>query len=522
MNFEPSKFQKEIFDFVKNGEGNGIIEAVAGSGKTTTILEAAKHVKPDSKVLFMAFNRAIVQEIKSKLPKTTKALTFNGLGHKSLCQNLGSVRLDANKDMGIFKDLETDYAPAIKSKLYEPVRKLCSLAKYSGIVPEGYGNSITPDHYDSWKAVMEHHDVDVDDALDLLMEMENITDKDDEEVEERALVEEAIRMTREILIAGLECNEIVDFNDQLYFPVAKGYHLEKFDVIFVDEAQDLSIIQRELIKQALKKDGRVIAVGDTFQAIYGFRGADSSSMANTKEEFDCTPLPLSITYRCPKVITKKAQEYVKHIECPKDAKNGVLENKGIIQDCKLNPRDMVICRVNASLMRVAHNLIQKKVPFHYLGQDFVKGLVTLLDKVSKKENMDIETFEKRLERWYNIQLVRAQRRKKGEGAIRDKYESFQIILDSFGAKDTDHLKVDIERVFRKPYGDSVILSTIHKAKGLEAPTVYYLNSHIGDYFIAQSGGWAQQQEYNMHYVAVTRAIDNLYYVKTRDQMKFDK
>lgn len=53
--FKPSDNQLDIFDFVKYGYGNAVISAVAGSGKTTTIIEALKHIKGDKRVLFLVF-----------------------------------------------------------------------------------------------------------------------------------------------------------------------------------------------------------------------------------------------------------------------------------------------------------------------------------------------------------------------------------------------------------------------------------------------------------------------------------
>jgi len=57
--FEPSPYQKAIFDFVATGTGSAVIEAVAGSGKTTTIVESLNLIPKTKQVLFLAFNKAI-------------------------------------------------------------------------------------------------------------------------------------------------------------------------------------------------------------------------------------------------------------------------------------------------------------------------------------------------------------------------------------------------------------------------------------------------------------------------------
>lgn len=61
--------QKAIFDFVAHGSGHGIIDAVAGAGKTTTIMECARYIPEDATALFCAFNNSIAGEIRRKFQK---------------------------------------------------------------------------------------------------------------------------------------------------------------------------------------------------------------------------------------------------------------------------------------------------------------------------------------------------------------------------------------------------------------------------------------------------------------------
>ena len=70
---------------------------------------------------------------------------------------------------------------------------------------------------------------------------------------------------------------IIDFDDMIWLPLVNNYPLPKYDVMFVDEAQDFNESQRELISRCVN-GGRCIIVGDRNQAIYGFRGADSNSI----------------------------------------------------------------------------------------------------------------------------------------------------------------------------------------------------------------------------------------------------
>ena len=64
VEFTPSKYQKDIFDVIEHGVGNIVIEAAAGSGKTSTLIKAIKLIPIDKRILFCAFNTDIVKELK--------------------------------------------------------------------------------------------------------------------------------------------------------------------------------------------------------------------------------------------------------------------------------------------------------------------------------------------------------------------------------------------------------------------------------------------------------------------------
>ena len=64
--YEPSKYQKAIYDFIKNGKGNLVVEAAAGSGKTTTLIKSLDFIDESKNILLVAFNRDIVAELKKE------------------------------------------------------------------------------------------------------------------------------------------------------------------------------------------------------------------------------------------------------------------------------------------------------------------------------------------------------------------------------------------------------------------------------------------------------------------------
>jgi UvrD-like helicase C-terminal domain len=74
--------------------------------------------------------------------------------------------------------------------------------------------------------------------------------------------------------------------------------------------------------------GRIIAVGDRNQAIYGFRGAHSASMDEIENRFHARTLPLSVSYRCPQAVVLKAREWVERIEWAEGAEEGYVGEEG--------------------------------------------------------------------------------------------------------------------------------------------------------------------------------------------------
>lgn len=80
--FTPSAYQQAIFDFVQTGAGNAFVEAVAGSGKTTTIVQALQFTQ--GRVAFFAFNKAIANELKAKAPGHVNVQTLHGHGYGAI------------------------------------------------------------------------------------------------------------------------------------------------------------------------------------------------------------------------------------------------------------------------------------------------------------------------------------------------------------------------------------------------------------------------------------------------------
>src|SRR5262249_5482617 len=150
-----------------------------------------------------------------------------------------------------------------------------------------------------------------------------------------------------------ELTAVVDFDDMIWLPGLHQINFPSCDLLFLDEVQDWNPAQHALIP-LMCKSGRVIAVGDSYQAIYAWRGADPESMERLGDALErrggLTRLPLNLTFRCPQSHVRLAQEYVDDIHAHPS------NPEGTVTDLELDkaidavaPNDMVICYKNAPL-----------------------------------------------------------------------------------------------------------------------------------------------------------------------------
>ena len=105
--FQPSVYQQGIYDFITTGQGNAVVSAVAGSGKTTTLINALNLIPSELNVLFLAFNKSIAQELSERVPKgktNIEVRTLHAYGYFSLTKSHKS-EIDNNKYRKLLKDI---------------------------------------------------------------------------------------------------------------------------------------------------------------------------------------------------------------------------------------------------------------------------------------------------------------------------------------------------------------------------------------------------------------------------------
>lgn len=478
MNLSWSPNQKNVFSFVEAEKGNAIVEAVAGSGKTTTIAEAVNRVSFGSKTIFLAFNKAIAEELKDR---GVNARTFHSLTFMPVKNATGFRQIENNKTRKVIGEMFNKHQMAMYGSF---VSKLVGLAKQAGI-----GAFTRIDDMQAWRDIVDHHGIVLE--------------------HKEAVYSEALEFAVEALRISNR-SEWVDFNDLLYYPVLKKISLPKYDFIFVDEAQDTNAIQREILRMIMKPHSRLIAVGDPSQAIYGFRGSDSDSLNMIAEEFNCKSLPLTISYRCPQAVVKYAQQWVSNIQAHEDAPEGAVKELG--NEWKVTdilPGDMVVCRTVAPLVKLAFKMITERATTpKILGKEISEGIVSLIKSLNAT---GLGELEEKLINWREREINKAIKKNADDliPNIEDKYEIVSFLITRLDEEEQSvQGLIDFIQELFADKTKCAVLCSIHKAKGLENERVFWLNRSACPHPRATKP-WQKVQEDNLCYVAATRAKEEL-------------
>ena len=448
--YEQTEQQAAVCAAFRNGESMAV-RAVAGSGKTATLVAAYQDAPQGA--LALAFNRRNAEDLAKKMPEHVVSRTMNSLGHRAWMKHLGKkVTLDTRKSWTLWNTYE--HARQLAADAPDIV-KLVGLAKSQGI-SSGYASAPRP-NLSVWADIAEQFDI-----------------EDFESLAPHAAW--LLHESAEQAFKGL-----IDFDDQIYQPVMFGSPFDRFQCLAVDEAQDLSPLQHQMVARSLRDKGQIVVVGDPNQAIYSFRGASNTSFNQLVERFGLPIMPLTASFRCPRAVVREAQRYVPDMVAASDREGSVLRtSKPPVPALG----ETVLCRYNAPLVKLAFASIRNRVAVHYLGRDFLSGLKAL----HKKNPTPTE-----LKSWYNNQIALSRT----EGALSratDRYESLMALHEE------GEVEQALTELLAQPKANAFTLSTIHKAKGLEWPKVTYLNYTKRD---------SSDQSENIKYVGCTRAMHTL-------------
>jgi len=498
--FNPTNYQIEIFKFIHFEKGNAVVEAVAGSGKTTTIVEAIKTLPGRSKrrIIFVAFNAHIADELTKRLPGTVQSTTMHAIGLSWIRRARGGpkpeIDLYAKSVRKALRDLIIEANPDFENQL--------NSNKYLTKAFSAYCRTLS----DLVKLC----------KLNLALTLETINQLSDKHGFNEFKEKEFLLIERYLanIIKHPDLNNVT-FEDMVFYPAVGAVDVTKFDLVFIDECQDLNKAQQACVYKMLGETGRFIAVGDPYQAIYGFAGADNLSFEEFKNRPNTRYLPLSECFRCAKDIVRFAKEIVPSIEHRDTSQIGQVRY-GSYQEIRGD--DFVLCRLNSLLVGFCLDLIRSGKNAKIIGSGIGEDLISLVEAQDATN-----TVELILKLKGQLELLKEALLKSGldEADIGNntRYaelaeQVLTITVVSEHSKSIDDLINRIENIF-DPSKPGITLASIHKAKGLEAKRVFILGDALMPLKKARLE-WQVRQELNLMYVAYTRAQEELVFINDYD------
>lgn len=495
----------------KNSQPHIIVEARAGTGKTSTMIAGLNLMfgkkpkfkgteeqqaiwdamqaggKPGS-IIFVAFNKSIQLELAQKVPSDVEAKTLHGLGYGILAKN--GYRIQAGSET-------TRYM----------VREMLGYEKGAQMTKQDYKDSMVVEKI---VGILKNNLIGwSDEELDLVIN-ENDVEVNGNKAQVFNLVKQVMEQSSKLVRGKVNW---ISFDDMIWLPNVMELNYDKYDLMIVDECQDLNGAQQQMV---LKMANRLILIGDSYQSIYGFRGADVKSMERMGEYLSATKvgvnkLSLTTTWRCPKSHVANVNKYVADIKAADDAGEGVIDHRHgdeLIAEAKIG--DLVISRVNANLCAAAFKMIRNNIPCRILGRDYGANLISLIKKLDSDNK--VETLIEALKGWREEEESRINKAysfpDKQLNLLAEKYQSL-VYLTGGLTKVTDLVdRIDTLFSSKLTSDKSVTLSTVHKAKGLEAETVFILGREKMPHPMARKP-WEKQQETNLIYVAETRSKSRL-------------
>jgi DNA helicase-2/ATP-dependent DNA helicase PcrA len=471
-----SIYQNNIFANIASGNGHLVVEAYAGSAKTTSIIESFKHVPRGKSILALAFNKIIQEELKSRSPSYVKdILTFHSLGYRAIKQRFGNVQLDNNKIFSLVRDQLDEGTD------YDLIANICDTVAFCK-----YALEDTPTQIDN---IIDNFGIDTC-GIDRAMFIKHVINT---------------------LALDKANTNVIDFNDMCWYPFVYNLFLGQYDYVYTDESQDLNKSQLVMAKKACKSDGRIVVVGDPFQALYSWRAADTSILKEIKAQEKTTILPLPISYRCPKRIIELAKLWVPDITCPETAKEGDVIDIHLNELYRLaKPGCFILSRTNAPLIKICMQFIRNSVKANIRGRDVGIQLSSLIKKSKKKSMHD---FLEWLEGWKNSEVDKLQAKNISTDGVLDRYECLINLCEEHG--DLNEVRQKIDELFNDTdESNIVILSTVHRAKGLERDDVFILRWTFRNW-LDQHAHYIDKpnEEMNIAYVGATRSKNRLFIVR---------
>lgn len=464
-----------------------------------------KNLPPEArkKCGYFAYNDDIVQDMKRKTHPETECKTAHGWGYSVINKECGFLKVNSARSVNIVQDVTGQNLAAMDNK--EKFRWLSAIRHLEKLKEELL--DVTDENcqkihnkYDSL-APFQCYDG-ISDYINKMMPAHKTPNR----------------------------KHGIEFVDQVWLAL----FLIKQPIMplgLIDEDQDLSPARLRL---ALQLFDNIIFCGDENQSINAYSGADPMSVSNIREYIQ-HEFPLKESFRCPTHICTKLNgliptakvrphypenkhyetrmnldELVSHLKLLKDStkptqkQEAEIANHGINQGNDESNDVLMICRYNAPLVKVCIKLIQNDIPCYILGETLIKSLCEIVDN---RKAGSLSELDAKLDTWYDHcsraapDIIKMQ--------LKDKIDCIRAVMPY--CENVEDVKRELRRFLKPGKAEGLLkLSTIHRAKGLEAKHVFILFPPI-EYPKCKTEV-EKKQELNLHFVAVSRTKRNLTWV----------
>ena len=446
------------------------IKAFAGSGKTT-VVELISHEmkKLQKRGLYLAFNKSAANEASSSFPPNVECRTVHSMAYREVGYKYRS-RLKRCTGSEIARKFKLD----ADREMYKG--RPATLGNFILKTITTYCNSdstkITKYHT-PWADLMKFHKNDIDLVSDTQLDIAKTA---------RVVWDEIIKPSCDVPITH-------DVYLKLFCLMEP---LLPYDFIVVDEAQDSSPVYMKMLNA---QSTQLICVGDSYQSIYGWRGA-VDSMEKLETTYTTT---ISQSFRFGPVIgdlaTKLINTYINPIEpvclCGFDKVDTVLTNS-------IDDIDTVLTRTNMGCLAAVMSYLREGKKVGIMGgssplQYLLKGARDLMNG-KKTYHPELSLFDS----WDDVLMYTST----GGNDLKTLVKS----IDKYGV---DELISVLDDVSSSNY--DILISTAHKSKGSEHNRVMLWSDFPDKRQDRETGDWIMpnNEEINLMYVAITRAKKTL-------------
>ncbi|AXX92034.1 DNA helicase [Malaciobacter molluscorum LMG 25693] len=486
-------FTDEQLEIINSKDHSFKINAVAGSGKTTTLLEYAKQF-PKLKILYLAYNKSLQISLEEKLHKlkisNMQIKTIHSLAYNKM--QAWNFRLTHDLKMQTIAACIKEFE---NTRAYEPTANYLALIKD---IVNFYCNSSL---------------VNIDTKL--LQNYKKYSNLDAKILKLLKLREDNILNHTKYILSCMKNNKIESTHD-FYL---KFFYLNKrissnlgYDLILVDEAQDISDVMIAIVEN--QKCKRVY-VGDSFQQIYSFRFA-----INALDKIKLPTYNLSKSFRFSNKLAKTIESNLNEIYEKNELKKLKifgLENKvskvgkNVVD---YNKQFCVISRSSFALIKEVIKFLNQKKDYKiyfeggYSSYSFMNQTVYSIFYLKQKKYDKITVDE--IKEFISIEDLEEY----AKDTKNQEYINIIKFINTYNDNIFDINKQIKENLTMNKNNADIIFTTAHKSKGMQYSQVVMCD----DDFISNKqivnkknkfNNLKVNEELNIYYVAATRTIDAL-------------